>query len=173
MANVYDWKIKGIFNANPQRTGEFIARIEEEYGAIHPKLLVEKSRSRRAPTHNCFTWDDTEAAEKFREGQARTLLKNITVKIISTTEEEKPETAFYSVKQVPGYVREDKGKVYISIAKAKEDTDYMIEILMDALKDMISFQKRYAEIEELTEILESMKNVRPILESIIEKELSA
>ena len=174
MANVYEWKIKGFYKADAQKAGEFIASIEQKHGAIDPHVLVEESRSKKAPTHKCFTWDDTEAAEKFREGQARSLIKNIKVKFCQKSgEEEESKVAFYSIKKAEGYTRDRKGKVYISAAKAQENPDYMEEILRDALSDMISFRRRYSEIKELSDVLESIDRAQLSIEAALSQEASA
>ena len=169
MANVYEWKIKGFYKADAQKAGEFIEKIERDHGAVHPAILVEASRSKKAATHKCFTWDDTEAAQKFREGQARSLLKNIKVKVVSESgDEEESKMAFYSVKRAEGFTRDNKGRVYISAVKAQENEDYMDEILMDALKDMISFKRRYAEIKELSDVIESIENTEILIQNMQE-----
>jgi hypothetical protein len=50
--------------------------------------IVKASRPKSAPLHPIFNWNDADAAEKYREGQARTLVRAI--KVVQPTGERAP-----------------------------------------------------------------------------------
>jgi hypothetical protein len=54
-----------------------IVELVNERGLIKPHQIVDAARSEDSVLHSYFCWDDTEAAEKWREEQARQLLKSI------------------------------------------------------------------------------------------------
>lgn len=48
-------------------------------GLLKPSSVVDAARNPDSPLHGHFCWDDTEAAEKWREEQARQLIRNIRI----------------------------------------------------------------------------------------------
>lgn len=82
--NKYGWKIasfaKGI---SADRAVAELERIESLYGSLTPESILEASRPKKAVFHSLFTWDDTKAAEQYRLSEARRILNNIEVEVIS------------------------------------------------------------------------------------------
>ena len=64
-----------------QTVGETVARIEREEGSCHPARLVEAARPADSPLHPLFTWDDNEAAAKWRTHEARNVINSLEVTI--------------------------------------------------------------------------------------------
>ena len=80
-------------------TPEAIAEIkalEDRRGRLTPEQVVEAARDKASALHDCFEWDDSTAAEKYRLDQARDLLKRVKIEI------EYHETTI----KVVGYVRD-------------------------------------------------------------------
>jgi hypothetical protein len=50
-------------------------------GLLHPDAVVEAARNPASPLHDFFTWDDTEAAEKYRQDEARQLIRSIKIEV--------------------------------------------------------------------------------------------
>ena len=50
-------------------------------GLLRPADVVEAARDPESPLHSHFEWDDTEAAEKWREEQARQLIRNVRIEV--------------------------------------------------------------------------------------------
>ena len=74
---VYDWKRNMPVKA--QAAGEYLEQLEKEHGEITPKIVLDASRAEDALLHPCFEWNDGVAAEKYREVQARYLIRNLVV----------------------------------------------------------------------------------------------
>ena len=53
-----------------------LERIRKKFG-LTPRNVVEQSRPDDSPLHGCFEWDDSAAAERYREGQARTIIRAV------------------------------------------------------------------------------------------------
>ena len=47
----------------------------EADGPISPQMVLDRARDESSPLHDCFEWNDTTAAEKYRLVQARVLLR--------------------------------------------------------------------------------------------------
>jgi hypothetical protein len=67
------------FGIDPQVAGEELERIKQRDGTIVPAAVVDEARPEDAVLHPAFTWNDPEAAEKYREIEARQLIKRVRV----------------------------------------------------------------------------------------------
>ena len=50
-------------------------------GLLRPADVVEAARDPASPLHSHFEWDDTAAAAKWREEQARQLIRNVRIEV--------------------------------------------------------------------------------------------
>lgn len=66
--NTIEWKIKGLYKADPVKVYEEINSIGEEYT---PADIVELAEDPGSELHKCFEWDDSIAADKYRLIQAQ------------------------------------------------------------------------------------------------------
>ena len=82
--NQYAWKLAGLAKGiDIDAAVQELERIESLYGSLTPENVLDASRPKHAVLHDAFEWDDNIAAEHHRLQQARVLLNNIEVKIIS------------------------------------------------------------------------------------------
>ena len=62
-------------NKCAQKYGERLEHIaKQNKGKIKPSAVVSDAKDKSSVLHNYFTWDNTEAAEKYRIQQARELI---------------------------------------------------------------------------------------------------
>ena len=97
-------RVKGGVDA--QTVGETLAGLENKHGGITPPMLVNESRPEDAPLHPCFTWDDVEAAELYRETEARSIVRSVRV-IYPDAKESEP--AFVHVRPAESDTDEARG----------------------------------------------------------------
>jgi len=76
-------------------------------GKLTPEQVIEAAEDESSPLHGCFTWDDTEAAAKWRIEEARELIRSVHIEI--TVEERTVRSVAYVRDQtqpqaVAGYV---------------------------------------------------------------------
>lgn len=67
------------FGIDPQSAGEELERIRQRDKTIRPEVVVDEARPEDAVLHPAFEWRDPEAAEKYRQIQARQLIKKVRV----------------------------------------------------------------------------------------------
>ena len=80
----YAWKIASLAKGIPVEDAvKELDRIKSIYGSLTPENVLDASRLKTAVLHDLFNWDDAKAAEHYRLQQARTILNNIEVKVIS------------------------------------------------------------------------------------------
>jgi len=106
-------------------------------GTITPSAIVEDARDADSPLHECFTWDDTEAAEKWRLHQARNLIR-VFVTHVPTEKGEVTVRAFHSL-------RDDRkdGTGYRTMENIRADASLLSALVSEALADLRSWRHRY------------------------------
>lgn len=145
---VFQWKVPK-YKVDAQDAGEELLRIGDKYEALTPENVVEESRPEDSVLHNCFDWDDKVAAEKYRINQSQDLIRNITTVQIEDAVLHEPVRAFVSI--------ETKEYVPVSVVvKQKELTEIMLE---NALKELNAFRNKYAALQPLAEVFQSIENV--------------
>ena len=151
---IYKWKRN--YPVDAQVAGEFLDSIAKRDGGILPEVVVSESRNEEAVLHKCFEWNDDTAAEKYREGQARSLIKNlITVNIVR--DEEKLVPSFVSVKIAQH--EDNDSRRYVSIETAMNNSAMRDYVLQDALRELNSFRKKYRELQELSNIFDEIERL--------------
>lgn len=118
-------------------------------GVLMPSDVVEAARPKHSPLHGSFTWDDGEAAEKYRLWQARQLI-SVHVVLIG---KKKQSTRMYVSLSTD---REDGGG-YRFITDVLGNAEARQTLLMDARKDMIRFREKYETLAELKDVLSAMR----------------
>ena len=145
----YSWLVDGIFPVDAQAAGEEMERIYEKHGTITPEGVVEESRPDDAPLHDCFEWRDKEAAEKYREHQARGIIRALVIR----HEEEGKE---------PVYVRSivHVQKDYTPMNVVVETPGLMDALLSNAFREMESFKRKYQTLSQLQPVFDAIDNIK-------------
>jgi hypothetical protein len=82
-----NWKMKGLAKGvDPLQANEEIQRLQNIYGNITPEIIVNEASNPDNILHKIFEWDNEKAGYHYRLQQARILLNNIQVTIISDGE---------------------------------------------------------------------------------------
>lgn len=134
---IYQWK-QARFGIEAQEAGEELERIEDKRKALTPAVIVDESRAEHAVLHGCFEWDNETAAEKYREVQAGTILRNIVTVSMDGKTEHNPIRARVSIQG--DYKRID------TVLRVEE---YRIELLDKAKSELQDLQRRYHDLDEL------------------------
>ena len=134
-----------------QVVGEMCEELSNTIG-LTPKTLLDANRDENTPLHDYFEWRDDVAAEKYREEQARYIIRSIIV-----IEDEKPEVRAYC----PVIVNDKQEFKHINtVVKSIDLTQQMLE---NAKKELFSFQTKYNGLRdyvELSEVFTSIDNLR-------------
>ena len=150
---MYKWKssVEQFYkNADAQKVGEEIQIIGNS-GEINAKSVVKYARENQScELHKIIEWDDTKAAEKYREFQARRILTAVTiVRPEHKADEELPEIrpeirAFYN----------EKGSRYMPVTTIVRNEDSYKNLLKQAMIELQAFKKKYSMLVELKEIFD-------------------
>lgn len=118
-------------------------------GKLTAANLVEVSRPKDAPLHSAFDWNDAEAAEKWREQQARVIIGNLRVVIDGDAE---PIKAYFNLRaEKPEYESLEV------ILKRTDDTELM---LRNALRDLNAFRAKYGRLKALANVFAAVDQLQ-------------
>lgn len=133
--------------------GETIKKIEDRDGIVTREALLEESRPEDAPTHKCFEWNDTEAAEKYRLWQAGQVIRDIVVTIIDTDKEKEPIKAPMFVNTAD---RSTQKARFTSVDRAFNDKEMRDTVLRNALTELRMFRNKYGQLKELRDVFKEI-----------------
>jgi len=124
-------------------------------GVLEPATIVKKAKPVKNPLHKNFTWDDSVAGQKYREEEARRVVRSIEVVMKPATgAPERAVKAYVSVSSSP--VKQTKGSVYVTVDEALSDQIMRDEVLARAIREALSFRKKYAELSELAMVFSAI-----------------
>ena len=154
----YKYRISGLQKTPAEVTGAVCKDLIDKEGAVTPQRLVEISKPKDAPLHDEFEWNNTIAAQKYREEQARQIIKNIVIIEVSEETEEP--------KQIKCWVNSDRAFVptdeklhkYVTIDTALNNIGWRDNLIKAAKKDMSAFIHKYRRLTELSEIIDKMND---------------
>lgn len=96
---------------------ECLAELYRSWGELTPRLVVEAAADDTSPLHSLFTWDDTVAAQAFREEQARHVIRS--VRVVITTSAARISTVAY----IRNPLRDGGAQGYTSCVDLREDQE--------------------------------------------------
>lgn len=154
---IYGWRAGSRVSLDAQVVGVAIERLTKRHnGVLEPGHIVEAARDERSPMHPHFQWDDTVAAELYREDQARDLVRSLTVDISRSNLETKPVRAFVNV-ETGG----ERG--YVTTAVAMSSEDLRRQVLQRAFAELEAWRARHAELSELARVFSAIDETRGLL----------
>lgn len=141
----YQWRGQNRLPVKAQAAGEEIEHLRKRAnGPLQPAAVVDAARDEKAVLHPCFEWDDSLAAERHREDQARYLIGALVVKV-APKGVEREARAFVNV------VQEDQ-QGYTALHVALSDAELRKQVLARAWAELKTWQERYRTYSELAEV---------------------
>lgn len=135
------------------RIARELERIKEENGGLlKQEDVVDFARDPSTALHGRFTWDDTEAAHRWRLAQAAQIIRLV----INVVEEDAPPVrAFVSLTtdRVKG------GAGYRSIQDVLQDADMTEQLVQDALSDLAAIRHKYKSLTALVKVWNAIDEV--------------
>jgi len=137
----YKWKLAGLGKGvDVALVVEELTRLQEVNRILTPEVVVRAAENSESVLHKLFEWDENKAAYNWRLQQARTILNNIEVTII--TDGEPREIAVFEVTtRSEGYKSVD--------TFTNEDIDFIRASILRQLNTMKSKLKTYKEFDKV------------------------
>lgn len=139
----FNWIMKGLAKGiKPEDAANELSRIQNVYGKITPEVIVREASDKSSPLHSYFEWDDEKAGHRWRVQQARILLNNIQVKVVSDGEE----------RQISVFEVTSTSEGYKSIDTfTREDVEYVKTDIRSRLKALNEKMKSYNQFDRVRE----------------------
>lgn len=150
------WKAGSQFPVSAQVAADTIVGLQKQLGkdAISAKELLDSSRDENAPLHSCFEWDDTVAAEQYRTYQARKIIGSIEIRIIQGDTPPHLARTRYFMNVVPNAPKV-QGQ-FATVDVAFNNDDYRAVVLKEAYRELKSFQLKYNNYQELSDVFKAI-----------------
>lgn len=140
----YEWKCGFKANVKAEDAGKVFEELEATEEGLTAKSLVKASRSKDAPLHKAFEWDNKIAGEKWREQQARVLINHLVIRR-EDVEEVEPVRAFVTISQESSNYE----NIHSVLRDSVKSTSYF-EMGMKMLND---FKRRFGDMQEFAEVI--------------------
>lgn len=134
-----------------------IERLQREYTLVQPEHVVEAARPDDAPLHNAFTWDDTEAAQKWRLSEAGHVLRCVARIEIAEDGEEIRTREYWPVSVTIEGQKTEHGFVSYDVAMA--NPSFRSQVLERALSEYRALGRKYKNIAELSKVRDAVEAV--------------
>ena len=144
----YSFKPGSHITVNAQVAGEMCERLAAE-NRLTARDLLDENRPEDAPLHGAFEWDDSVAAEAYREGQARHIINCLQ---IVEAEKKEPVRAFFNIVQAQ--------REYHHIETILKDEQSTSALLQTALKELDAFRKKYRQLSELAPVFDALDQIK-------------
>ncbi len=133
---------------------EELKEIQEhnQDGLLRPEEVVDYAQDPETALHNCFTWDDTEAARQYRLWQARQVIR---VRVTYLPEAEAESRTFVSLTSD----RKRDGGGYRPLADVMSTEELRERFIDDILSDLFRLKAKAGHYEELAEIFKEVDKV--------------
>lgn len=119
-----------------------------EEGKMEASDLVDASRPENAPLHSLFEWNDSIAAEKYREDQARCIIRHVCVVQEDEEKESAPIRAFFQI--------DNESSAYEPTLVIMNDDEKYERLLDIAKRELKAFENKYRQLDELRNVFDAI-----------------
>lgn len=153
--SVYKWKEGTRIKADPSLAAQLFDELAKE-DRLNARSVVEVSKPKDAVLHDEFEWDDTNAAIKWRDHQARNII-NALVVVEETVEEVKPVRYAFQI--------EERSNNYTPMSVIMQSANSIEALKRKALSELSSYRMKYASIIKKCNGEEDLNNLQKKMES--------
>ena len=144
---VYQWKTGARIQADAQKAGEMCMNLADE-GRLTAKDLLNENRPADALLHNEFEWDDSLAAESWREQQARNIINSLLI----VPEQSEPVRGFFKIQQT------ERNYHPVTTILSRQDTTQ--RLFENAMRELMALQRKYQALEQFHKVWQAIAEVK-------------
>lgn len=134
-----EWRVE-LFKADANKCANEIMSLGED---VSPAQIVEYARKPNAELHRCFTWNDAEAANKYRIFEARQVVCNLIIrKEKGEKQEPTPIRLFHKIEN--GH--------YKPLTLIVQNEDEYQSLLRQCSEALLALKRKYSNLSEFDEI---------------------
>lgn len=129
---------------------DHLQAIYDERGTLTAPLVVAEARNADHPLHSRFEWNDEIAGERYREVQARELIRSVRI-IYREATGRRPEASVRAYQ----HIRRDDTSTYVPTEEVLADPVLTQIVLMDMKREWKTLQARYGHFTEFAQMVRS------------------
>lgn len=152
MKMVYQWKQDGRIKLPAQVVGDRLENLRKKHGSLTPGLVVADAADENSPLHPAFDWNDRSAAKKWREEQAKLMIRMLVIQASEDEDDETTVRAFVSVVQ-------DDDRQYTSMKVAMADPDLREQVIQQCFDELTEARNKYKHLREFAKVWEAVDSV--------------
>jgi len=147
------WKPGKRFSVKVEVAHHSLEMIRKKYKRLDPATIVAEAEREDHPLHRCFNWNNDEAAQRWREHQARNLINSIEVIYQENVGRDDAKT----INIAPCYVANQIENGYLNTEEAIEDIDTRELIVNAAVAGLRGWKERYGRLKEMSDVVEAIQ----------------
>jgi hypothetical protein len=132
--------------------------IQKEQSVITPKAVVIAAENPKSPLNKYFEWNDSAAAERYREWQARQLIASVFI-VDSDNENSQPVRAFVAIQPEDDNDDFIADRGYVSTPSIAGKQNYESQVLEYAKQQLKGWRKRFGNFQEFFEVVEAIDSL--------------
>lgn len=133
--------------------------IYAEHDTLTTDLILEKARNKKHPLHAYFDWDDTVAAEKWRQTQALQLVMATKFAVVLNGSAKPPQVVHGT--PVRKFVSAFRGEGFKMRNEALNETDTRRALIERRIGALRSWCREAVDIEELAPLRSAIQKLLP------------
>jgi hypothetical protein len=155
-----------------ERYGPELAALEEENKILTPQFVVNAARKKKSPLNDWFTWDDSIAAEKHRQQEARYMMNFINVKVVKPDGAEDEIRYLHNVRITEPDSDIEGMRGYVSAPRVFSNEDHAKQVCDNALRSLRAFARKYGQYSDLSPRLgQAFEYVQGAIDTLIDTEV--
>lgn len=160
----YSWKPGSRVKADANVIGSELQRMAGVHdGRLTPAVIVEAARPEDALLHDLFEWQDSTAAEAYRQNQARYLTRSILVRVEHDDQVTEVRAFVNLVVNTQEGDEPEQEQVYVNTLVALARPAWREQILSRARREIDVLERRYQTLEELAPVFVAWGKVRELI----------
>jgi hypothetical protein len=147
----FQFKDGAQLRGDPQRVGQELEAIRGVAGGLTARAVVDAARPKKHYLHRYFTWDDAIAAARYREDEARHLIRSVVVRFTDEPTSTVPVRAFVAIGK-----DEDR---YMPTSVVLSQEKLRAKLLARAVEELRWFKQKYRDLSELAGVFRAIETL--------------
>ena len=163
----YSWRYDPGKGVSADDFGKELEKIEKEFGDVTSERLVDTARDEDSILHCMFEWDDAIAGELYRRKKATEYICSLMIVPVQSNPPKVETIEIVEVPPIRAYANQkpsdmnsvDKSGSFINIRKAFADEDTRSIVLMQAVRELQSFKRKYENYLEFSKLFNEIDSL--------------
>lgn len=152
----YRWAEGSKIGVDAAAAGKELDRIAKERGTVAPESVVDAARPETSPIHPHFEWDDSEAAERYRQVQARQMIRSLVVVYVRNDTEE-PQPPVRALVKLKPLVRSTQTPIllpneYTPVKQVMSSDELHLHMVRQAMRSLTAWSDQYGDMAEFAQV---------------------